>query len=106
VPEIDHPGVALMRLCQRPHQAPRLTRNGDQMNMRIHQTVRPDFNGVEPGEPRQQAKIFRLVFIPEEDTLIAIAALDDVVREMFDNHSSNSGHGLILRLVESRFKVN
>ncbi len=76
------------------------------MDMGIHEAIRLNSQLVLPCEAPQQAEIFPSVIFTEEDYLIAIALLDNVMGKVFEDDTSDAGHGRILGRFARRIKTN
>ncbi len=81
---VDHGRIFAMDLADPPGKAFGPVRDGDEMDMIIHQAVAPDIEAMPMAFIFQYVKIKLLVVIREKNRIPAIAALNDMVRDPGD----------------------
>ena len=69
-----------------------LFRDSDQVDVINHQAVGPEVDSELLTAALQVVQINEPVFLPEEDRLSAVATLDNVMWEAWNNYSGKSGH--------------
>lgn len=81
-----------MSLCKCLCQSINAMRDGNCMDVIIHEAVCPDFHIMVRDELCQELEISCLVLIAEKDRLAAIAALGYVMGDVLDHYSGYSRH--------------
>ena len=83
-----------------------LPRNRHQVDVIRHQAIREDIQLIRPALIAEDAKIRPVIVVHEEHVLAIVASLDDMVRDICDDDSSDPWHTPRLPCGRVTVKIN
>jgi hypothetical protein len=91
-PDIDHAGLATMRLAQRITQTELVARDHDQVHMVRHQAVDESLRAARSTRRRQQSPLLGVVLVTKKGSLASMTALCQMMWNPRNNHSLKPCH--------------
>ena len=89
---MDHPGITLVRDTHGFSETQYVMRDGDKMNMIIHQTIGDDSDSGLMGLFRKELYVGLFVLVAKENGLPPVPPLNDMMGASWNNNASYSGH--------------